>query len=285
MTWTQAVENYLRTLTASTADQYRRGLEDFAEWYHGTYAEEPQPALLTDEEVREWRGFLSGVRKLAASTVNVRLSAVKGLARSVGRELSVRGVRQVEQPIAPLNGRDLGRLIAAIETHSWGPEWLQKRNRALVSVMARAGLRVKEVVSLDLGDIEINERSGWVKIRQGKGLKERRVPLPLQTRRALSAYLESRPKWAKRPALFLTKTGNRLSTRAVQRLVKTAAQRAGIDKDVTPHVLRHTYATRFLRKTGDLATLQDILGHTNIATTSRYLHPDAAQMQEMVENL
>lgn len=285
MTWTQAVENYLRTLTASTADQYRRGLEDFAEWYRGTYAEEPQPALLTDEEVREWRGFLSGVRKLAASTVNVRLAAVKGLARSVGRELSVRGVRQVEQPIDPLNGRDLGRLIAAIESHSWGPDWLQKRNRALVSVMARAGLRVKEVVSLDLGDIEINERSGWAMIRQGKGLKERRVPLPLQTRRAVTAYLESRPEWAKRPALFLTKTGNRLSTRAVQRLVKVAAQRAGIDKDVTPHVLRHTYATRFLRKTGDLATLQDILGHTNIATTSRYLHPDAAQMQEMVENL
>jgi integrase/recombinase XerC len=285
MTWTQAVENYLRTLTESTADQYQRGLEDFAEWYRGTYAEEPQPALLTDEELREWRGFLSGVRKLAASTVNVRLSAVKGLARSVGRELSVRGVRQVEQPIDPLNGRELGRLIAAIESHSWGPDWLQKRNRALVSVMARAGLRVKEVVSLDLGDIEINERSGRVTIRQGKGLKERRVPLPLQTRRALSAYLESRPTWAKRQALFLTKTGNRLSTRAVQRLVKVAAQRAGIDKDVTPHVLRHTYATRFLRKTGDLATLQDILGHTNIATTSRYLHPDAAQMQEMVENL
>jgi integrase/recombinase XerD len=71
----------------------------------------------------------------------------------------------------------------------------------------------------------------------------------------------------------------------VQRLVKSAAQRAGIKQDVTPHVLRHTFATRFLRKGGDLATLRDVMGHANLATTSRYLHADATRMQEMVEDL
>jgi integrase/recombinase XerD len=68
-------------------------------------------------------------------------------------------------------------------------------------------------------------------------------------------------------------------------MVKDAAQRAGIKKDVTPHVLRHTFATRFLQKGNDLASLREILGHASIVTTNRYLHPDAQRMQEMVEEL
>jgi site-specific recombinase XerD len=284
MKWNQAVEDYLRTLRDSTARQYRVALDDFHCWYVGSYAEDPEPALLTEEELRQWRAYLSGVRKLAASTVNVRLSAVKGLARHHGRTLETEGVRQVEQPIEPLNGRELGRLVAAVEGHQWGPRWLPPRNLAIVAIMARAGLRVGEVVALDVRDVELNERSGWALVRQGKGLKERKVPLSLQTRKRLQAYLDVRPDWAGE-ALFLTKSGNRISSGAIQRMVKDAAQRARIDKDVTPHVLRHTFATRFLRKGNDLATLRDILGHASITTTSRYLHPDAAQMQNMVEEL
>lgn len=285
MDWTESVEEYLSTLNPSTAKQYSLALEQFTEWYRGTYGDGlPNPQLLTEEEVREWRGYLSGVRGLAASTVNVKLAAVKGLARQRGNDLEVRGVRRVEQPIEPLSGRELGRLVRAVETHTWGPKWLPLRNAAIVALMARAGLRVGEIVALNLRDVELNERSGWALIRRGKGLKERQVPLPLQARKALQAYLDSRPGLAEE-ALLISKSGNRLSKRAVQRLVKNAARRAGIDKDVTPHMLRHTYATRFLRRTGDLATLQDLLGHTNIETTSRYLHPDAARMQEMVEDL
>jgi site-specific recombinase XerD len=284
MKWNQAVEDYLRTLRDSTARQYRVALDDFHCWYVGSYAEDPEPALLTEEELRQWRAYLSGVRKLAASTVNVRLSAVKSLARHHGRTLETEGVRQVEQPIEPLNGRELGRLVAAVEGHQWGPRWLPPRNLAIVAIMARAGLRVGEVVALDVRDVELNERSGWALVRQGKGLKERKVPLSLQTRKRLQAYLDVRPDWAGE-ALFLTKSGNRISSGAIQRMVKDAAQRARIDKDVTPHVLRHTFATRFLRKGNDLATLRDILGHASITTTSRYLHPDAAQMQNMVEEL
>ena len=121
-------------------------------------------------------------------------------------------------------------------------------------------------------------------IRLGKGLKKRRVPLSLQTRKDLSVYLEVRPR-SVTEALFLSKTGRRMGSRDVERMVKTAGQQVGINKRVTPHVCRHTFATRFLRKGGDLATLQAILGHRSLETTSRYLHPDAARVQEMVEGL
>jgi site-specific recombinase XerD len=284
MTWNEAVRAYLNTQRGITADRYRHALEDFAAWYRGTYGEEPEPKLLTDEEAREWRAYLAGVKKYAAATVNLRLSALKGLVRHAGSRLEVKGMRKVQQPIEPLSGRELGRLMRAVEQHEWGADWMPLRNAALVALMARAGLRIGEVVGLDLEDVALNERSGWVTVRQGKGLKERRVPLSLQARKTLAGYLEVRPE-AETPALFLTKSCRRLGKRPVQRLVKSAAQRAGLQQDVTPHVLRHSFATRFLRKGGDLATLRDILGHANLATTSRYLHADATRMQEMVEEL
>jgi len=283
-TWPETTQTYLATLHLATAKQYRAALDDFAAWYTQSYGEQPDPALLTDEEVREWRGYLLGVRKLAASTVNVRLAAVKGLARFAGRELRTKGVKQVQAPVEVLTGRDLGRLEAAIEGHRWGPDWLVKRNLAIIAVMARAGLRVGEVVALDVRDIELNKRSGWATIRRGKGLKERKVPLSLQTRKALQAYLDAQPNLIE--ALFIAyRSGKRLSKRAVQGMVKDVVRRADITKKVTPHILRHTLATRFIEKGGDIATCSKILGHKNITTTSRYLHPTAQQMQAQVEDL
>ena len=100
MDWTESTETYLRTLNnSSTANRYQAALSDFAAWYAQTYGEQPDPALLTGEEAREWRGYLSAVRNLKASAVNLRLSALKGLARFCGRQLQVKGVRQVQAPL------------------------------------------------------------------------------------------------------------------------------------------------------------------------------------------
>jgi len=285
MTWNKVVDAFLATHRSNTASQYRRALNDFTSWYLGSYDEPPEPKLLTDEEVREWRAYLTGVKKYAASTVNLKLSALKGVLRHVGRHVEVNSVRKVQQPVDPLSARGLGRLIRAVDNHRWGPKWMYRRNIALVGLMARAGLRVGEVLGLDIGDVRLNGRSGWVLIRHGKGLKERRVPLSSRARKVMQDYLEARPEDATTSAVFITKNWNRLTKRPVQRMVKSAARRAGIEQNVTPHALRHTFATRFLEKGGDLATLRDILGHTNLSTTSRYLHSTARMMQEMVEKL
>jgi site-specific recombinase XerD len=288
MTWTEAVKQFLGNpdLAASTVKQYRISLDAFHTWYCQTYDEDPDPALLTREEVHDWRGYLSGVQKQSASTVNRHLSAVRGLARFCGNRVEVHNVRRVQRPVETLTGREQGRLLKAAGERHEHDHWMDLRNVAMIGMMVGAGLRVSEVCGLDVGDVAINARSGQATVRRGKGLKERRVPLKRDLREALAAYLEKRPRTAKgETALFLSNSGRRLAARDVQRLIRATARRAGIGRDVTPHTLRHTFATRFLRKGGDLATLQDILGHANIATTSRYLHPDEARVQEMVEEL
>ncbi len=279
--WLTAVETYLAEYEGLTRDRYAAALTEFAAWYTATYGEAPDPALLTGEEIREYRKWLSGTQKLQAATVNLRLAALRGVLRRLGRELKIKGVKQVQPDIEALDGRELGRLLAAVE----GARWQDQRNLALLNVLARAGLRVSEVLALRLDDVTLNGRSGALLVRQGKGLKERTVVLSKEARAALRAYLDVRPRALQTDVLFISRSWQPLGPRDVQRVITEAAQRAGITKKVTPHTLRHTFATRFLQNGGDLATLAKLLGHSSIATTTRYLHPDAARVQEMVEDL
>ncbi|MBN1310777.1 MAG: phage integrase N-terminal SAM-like domain-containing protein [Anaerolineae bacterium] len=156
MTWIESIEAYLKQHSNSTAAMYGRGLARFHKWYVDRYEEEPYPALLTDEELRQWQHYLYEERRLAAATVNWHLSAVRGLARSCGNKLNTSDVRRVQPPIETLTARDLGRLIKAID----GDRWMDKRNVAMIAVMARAGLRVGEVVGLNTEDVTLRDRSG-----------------------------------------------------------------------------------------------------------------------------
>jgi integrase/recombinase XerC len=183
-------------------------------------------------------------------------------------------------PVRALSARELGRLFAAAE----GEDWIDKRNAAILALMAKAGMRVGEVIALELTDIELNARSGWAVVRSGKGNKARRVPLNSDVRQALQAYLAVRPAF-NTPVLFLSRTGAPLSARDVQRLVTELARQARIEGKVTPHTLRHTFATRALERGADVAAVAAILGHESIATTSRYLHPSEARLVEAVEGV
>lgn len=273
---------FLKTAnTPTTQSAYELGLRQFHEWYLATYNEEPAALLLTSEEVREWRSYLINVKRFSAATVNQRLAAVRGLVRHYGRSVNVKGMKKVDAPIEPLNGRQIGRLLAVLE----GQRWIDKRNVAIISIMVRAGLRVSEVIALEMNDVLITGRRGQILVRKGKGLKERIVPLSRMTRAALSEYFAERPS-VKAESVFVSPTGNSLSSRDVQRLVSSASKKAGISTTLTPHILRHSFATRALRQAKvDLATLSLILGHENLTTTARYLHPDSNLMAEMVEDL
>lgn len=279
--WENAVQEFLKGYCGITHRRYQDVPQDFADWYRATHGEAPNPQLLTAQEIREYAGYLLSVCRLKAASINLRLSAVRSLLRHIGRDVRLRWVRQKKPPVDALDGRELGRRFAALE----GGDWLSRRNQVMVALMARAGLRVGEVLALmpeDI-DVEVNARSGWVLVRKGKGVKERRVPLSAEARQGLWGYLEVRPR--RLGPFFFSCTFQLLTGRDVRRIIAEAARRAGLGRRVTPHVLRHTFATRFLRSGGDLATLQAILGHTRLSTTARHLHPDAGRMQEMVEEL
>ena len=106
--------------------------------------------------MRDYRAFLTGVKGYKAATVNAYLAPLRAIVRDQGRTLKVKGVRQTRPLIETLDGRDLGRLINALD----GPDWQDKRDVALINVLARAGLRVSEALALKVGDVEINARSG-----------------------------------------------------------------------------------------------------------------------------
>jgi integrase/recombinase XerC len=292
MNWTEAVESFVTDsdFTDATRKQYRRLLGEFRTWYDGSYDGEPDPDLLNEQVARDWRGYLSGTKGMAAASVNLRLSALRSFCRFHGNPLTrVKGVKQVRPAVEALNGHQLGMLERAVKNGREEGHWMSLRDAAIVALMARAGLRVGEVCGLDLDDVEIKTRSGSVTIRKGKGRKQRTVPLNKQVRSAYADYLEKRPRPAAgeehAAAVFLSKSGKRVTPLAVQRLVQNGAQRAGIDERVHPHMLRHTFATRYLEAGGTLAELRDLLGHRNIATTDRYVHSNAAKVRERIERL
>jgi len=279
--WQSSVANFLDEYEGITRQRYADALAEFTTWYQVTYSALPEPALLATEELREYRNYLVTEKTHKAATVNLHLAPLRGLLRSIGRDVKVKGVSQVKPAIEALDGRELGRLLAAVE----GSDWQDIRNGAMLNILARAGLRLSEVLALKLDDVTLNDRSGSLLVRQGKGKKERTVALAKEARAALRAYLNVRPKMAQTEVLFISRSWQPLGPRDVQRLITEAKRRAGIQKQVTPHTLRHTFATRFLQNGGDVATLANLLGHTNVATTTRYLHPNAARVQEMVEEL
>lgn len=157
-----------------------------------------------------------------------------------------------------------------------------QRDRALLELLYAAGLRVSELVGLDLGDISLARRELRVK---GKGSKERIALMGVPAARCLTTYInEGRLSLLGRrltPALFLNKKGGRLSQRSVQSLVKKHAGGTKTTKKVTPHVLRHTFATHLLDGGADLRTVQDLLGHEKLGTTQIYTHVTHKQSRQV----
>jgi len=161
------------------------------------------------------------------------------------------------------------------------------RDEALLNLLLYTGLRVSEAAALRVEDVVLNERSGKVIVRSGKGRRYREVPLHREARRALAAYLAVRSgdragDPCDRP-LFLGQRGP-LGARGIQMRLAALGEAAGVA--VTPHVLRHTFATRLLRQAkADLVTVATLLGHESVATTAIYTQPGEADMLKAVEGV
>ncbi len=187
----------------------------------------------------------------------------------------------------PKGGRRLPKFLSVEEVDrilgapfGESPEGI--RNRAMMELIYATGLRVSELVSLTVDDI--NFQKGFLKT-MGKGKKERIVPIGKSALKALGDYLESgrepMRKGRSAQALFLTRRGRRMSRQMFWNLVRSVTRKAGILKEVSPHVLRHSFATHLIQRGADLRSVQSMLGHSDISTTQIYTHLNLAHLKSI----
>lgn len=165
-----------------------------------------------------------------------------------------------------------------------GEDVLGSRDRAMMELMYASGLRVSELVGLDIGNIDLKEKTVRV---LGKGRKERIVPVGSKAISAISDYLKKRVSLvgdaASEQAIFLNRQGGRLTPRSVERMVGKYIQQAGLQKTVTPHVLRHTFATHLLGSGADMRGIQELLGHASLSTTQKYTHVNIENLMKVYD--
>ncbi|MDX8389310.1 MAG: tyrosine-type recombinase/integrase [Mariprofundaceae bacterium] len=155
----------------------------------------------------------------------------------------------------------------------------EKRNLAIIAIMYGCGLRVSEVVNLDLTDIDL--KSSELRVL-GKGKKERIAPIPIAVKKILTQHLDQ-SQHLDNEILFLNKNGGRISVRSVQRMLKSRALQNGVDTSISPHQLRHSFATHLLAGGVDLRAIQELLGHASLATTERYTHLDINRLSKVYD--
>jgi integrase/recombinase XerC len=228
---------------------------------------------LAEADTRAVRAYLARLhqRRLSKATIARKLAAVRSCFRFMARRgvLEVNPARQVRSP-------RLGRRLPSFLPKDEATQLLDAgpaagaaglRDRALVELLYASGLRVAECCGLDVDDLDEGRRTVRV---LGKGDKERVVPVGETALEALAAYLAMRGR--ARGALFRNARGGRLTTRSALRIVKGLARRAGLGQRVTPHTLRHSFATHMLGEGADLRLIQELLGHSRLSTTQRYTH-------------
>jgi integrase/recombinase XerC len=287
-----------RRLSPHTHSNYRRDLLAFADWCDGQGLDWP---ALDAQHVRTYaaRCHRDG---LGPRSIQRRLSAIRGYFAFLIREgvLAQNPADDVRAPKAPkrlpkaldvdrmarlLQAPDAGTAarsgakapgaspIAAADVEAAGPDALDVRDRAIMELLYSSGLRLAELVGLDLAHLDLKDRTVRV---LGKGAKTRIVPVGSQAATALGAWLGERAALAApgERAVFVGRNGRRLGARAVQLRVAAQARRQGLDVGVHPHLFRHSFATHLLESSQDLRGVQELLGHANISTTQVYTHLD-----------
>ncbi len=283
------LEAYLRELDAMgnrskyTIRNYRNDIGHFLRYCAES---KKQPFAITRHDFRAYLATLWEAA-MAPASITRRTSTVHGFYRYLQRE-GVTNKDLLYGTAMPKRGKRLPKVLppGAVESLLEAPDLSKPaglRDRAMFELLYGAGLRISELVSLDSGEIDLQHGAAIVR---GKGSKERVVLFGRPGIVALETYLrEGRPALAEgaEAALFLNRHGGRLTARAVQMIVKKHALAAGIDADVHPHLLRHSFATHLLDGGADLRVVQELLGHSSPTTTQIYTHVSQARQAELAD--
>ena len=272
------VQRYLDELrrenaSAHTVRSYASDLAQFVQYLSPPGSAPPEPGALDALAIREWLGWLYQQR-LSAVSMRRKLAAVRSFLKFLMRQGAVESnaAALVQSPKTP---KTLPRVMSAeqvnglLDAAALGK--LERpsaaRDLALLEVLYGCGVRVSELVGLNLGDLDLAER--WILVR-GKGRKERQVPLTGKAAAAVERYLPERNGQPAETALFLNQRGGRLTSRAVHGIVKMYSAALIGDDSVHPHSFRHAYATHLLADGADLRAIQELLGHAKLSTTQKY---------------
>lgn len=284
--WIERYTVYLRSechLAENTVQAYRRDLEHMKKWLHGR-----SPTAMSISDLSDFAGFLKK-KKLAATSISRHIVAIRMFYKFLQLESAI-----ADNPAELLTTPKVWQRvpyvlsIAQIDRFLTAPQRFDQlglRDRAILELMYATGCRVSEISDLLVANVHLEE--GYC-LAEGKGSKQRMVPLGERAVEAITIYLkEQRPvlatgrQFADSPWLILSRTGQRMRREAIWELIKRYALRAGIDSEVSPHTLRHSFATHLLGGGADLRLIQEMLGHASIQTTQIYTQVETSKLKKV----
>ena len=262
-----------RNVSPHTVRAYEQDLSQFVAYAEGALGRVPRPAQV---DLTLLRGFLAklhdaGLKKTSSGR---KLAALRGLFRYLCRE----GILEKNPARAMLSPRTERRIPEYLEEGEIpafldlpGDDFAAARDRSILELLYATGIRCGELVGLDVGEVDLS--AGMVRVL-GKGNKERIVPFGRGARRTLEAYLRARAGRSTPGRALRQPKGGRLTDRSVRRLIAKRVDQTALARRVSPHTLRHSFATHLLQRGADLRSIQELLGHASLSTTQRYTHVD-----------
>ena len=289
----QQVENWLnnllleRRLSMKTESSYEIDIRSFFAFLAEHFGNVVTLKHLKEMKVADFRAFLvwKTDRKIARSSIARNMSAVRSFFKYLSRQeilentavMAVRSGRRAKILPHPLSVSDAEKFLEAAQKMN-KKSWEAKRDVALYTLLYGGGLRIAEALNLNVRDFPMTADALTI---TGKGNKQRIIPLLPAVRQAVKAYLKASPFNGVDSPLFVGAQGNRLNAGVVQRNVRTIRKMLGLPDTVTPHALRHSFATHLLQGGGDLRTVQELLGHASLSATQRYTEITTEHLREV----
>lgn len=287
----QEWEDYLvheKNVSKHTLRAYSGDVTHFITFLHGHYSKPPSLDDLSETGIRDFRSWMS--RKAMDGNSNASraraLSGVKNFLswldkKGIMHNAHINIVRSPKLPHKlprPLHENQAFRLLDEAGIFNTKADWLALRDRALFTLLYGCGLRINEALSLDIKDLP---RDGFLRV-MGKGGKERQVPVITIVETMINAYLEANPFPTDRERpIFIGERGQRLNQGVAQKAMRDLRRASGMAENVTPHALRHSFATHLLQNGANLREIQELLGHASLSTTQRYTEVNAEELMRI----
>ncbi|RLF93081.1 recombinase XerC [Thermococci archaeon] len=254
----KAVEDFVMDMSLmgyseNTIKNYKNTVENFFKYINKEYKK------VKDEDIKKYMFNLQKEKNLSLKSLYRHLSAIKCF-------YSTKKMKTADSIKLPKISKNLPVFLNYGEIKALLNSSENLRDRVIMQLLYATGLRVSELCNLNIKDIEEDK----IFVHLGKGAKDRVVFIDENTRKLVNKYIKTRKKNGE--ALIINKDGERISQRSIQSIIKKYAKKAKINKKITPHTLRHTFATHLLQNDADIVVIKDLLGHSNLSTTQIYTH-------------